>query len=380
MLSWWKKHNNYSMITGLTNKFPLVFFDMTKKERPATDCRRLWRMTVIVAGHPDRRLGGVFLAQLDTTPQGRQTKNRHKRQRRPFPLKFKHQKYIFVYGSLLLPLLFYLSIRLLPTLYTFNIGFREWDLLSSEAAPFIGLDNFRTLFQDDVFIKSVYNTLIYIAIGVSGQLIFGLMVALLLHKINRFVSLFRTIYFIPYVTSVVAISWVFQWILMENGIMNDLLVTFGLNPQPFLNSPTQAIFVIIGAMIWQALGFQMVLFLAGLESIPQLFYEAADIDGASPWQKFRYVTLPLLNPTIVFSAVIGSINFIQVSFTQVINMSVDGSGGPLHSTITVVVYIYQLAFRQFDMGLATAATVLLFLFILALTLFQMKVLTRKFDY
>ena len=111
-----------------------------------------------------------------------------------------------------------------------------------------------------------------------------------------------------------------------------------------------------------------------------MLYEAAEIDGASPWQKFWHVTVPLLNPTIVFSAVIGSINFIQVSFTQVINMSSDGTGGPLNSTMTVVVYIYQLAFRKFDMGLASAATVLLFLFILALTLFQMKVLTRKFDY
>src|SRR5690606_24592698 len=121
------------------------------------------------------------------------------------------------------------------------------------------------------------------------------------------------------------------------------------------------------------IGFQMVLFLAGLENIPQMLYEAADIDGATPWQKFWKVTVPLLNPTIVFSAVIGTINFIQVSFTQVINMSMDGSGGPLHSTITVVVYIYQLAFRQFDLGLASAATVILFLFILGLTLFQMKV-------
>ena len=111
-----------------------------------------------------------------------------------------------------------------------------------------------------------------------------------------------------------------------------------------------------------------------------MLYEAAEIDGASPWQKFWHVTVPLLNPTIVFSAVIGTITFIQVSFTQVINMSTDGRGGPLNSTISVVVYIYQLAFRQFDMGLASAATVILFLFILALTIFQMKVLTKKFDY
>lgn len=299
-------------------------------------------------------------------------------------LKFKgsnkRQQYLFVYTCLLLPILFYLGIRILPTLFTFNVGFREWNLLSTGVRPFVGFENYLALFTDKIFIRSLINTIIYITLGVIGQLIFGIIVALLLHKINRFVGFFRVIYFIPYVTSIVAISWVFQWLLMGNGIVNDLLVKIGLSPQPFLNSPDQAIYVIIAAMIWQAIGFQMVLFLAGLENIPQMLYEASEIDGANSWQKFWHVTIPLLNPTIVFSAVIGTITFIQVSFTQVINMSSDGSGGPLNSTISVVVYIYHLAFRQFDMGMASAATVILFIFIMALTLFQMKVLTKKFDY
>ncbi len=316
--------------------------------------------------------------------QENQSKKTPPIQKKPVKQKFwkklNFQKYLFVYVCLLLPLIFYLGIRILPTLFTFNVGFREWNLLSTEAQPFVGFDNYATLFKDEVFIKAIVNTLIYIVLGVTGQLVFGMVVALLLHKINRFVGFFRVIYFIPYVTSIVAISWVFQWILMGNGIINDVLVKLGLPAQPFLNSPDQAIYVIIGAMIWQSIGFQMILFLAGLENIPDSLYEAADIDGASPWQKFWRVTFPLLNPTIVFSAVIGTITFIQVSFTQVVNMSMDGSGGPLNSTISVVVYIYQLAFRQFDMGLASAATVILFLFILGLTIFQMKVLTKKFDY
>jgi multiple sugar transport system permease protein len=167
---------------------------------------------------------------------------------------------------------------------------------------------------------------------------------------------------------------------MNNGIVNEMLVKIGLPPQLFLNSPDQAIYIIIATMIWQALGFQMVIFLAGLENIPKMFYEAAEVDGANSWQKFKSITIPMLNPTIVFSVVIGSINFIQVSFTQVVNMSVDSAGGPLHSTISIVVYIYQLAFRQYSMGLASAATVILFIFILALTIFQMKVLSKKYDY
>ncbi|WP_084157461.1 carbohydrate ABC transporter permease [Oceanobacillus manasiensis] len=293
---------------------------------------------------------------------------------------YKYQKYIFIFSCLLLPLIFFIGIRILPTLFTFNVGFREWNLLSTGDRPFVGLSNFVTLFKDEVFLKSLLNTFIYIVIGVIGQLTIGIIVALLLHKIKRFVGLFRVIYFIPYVTSIVAISWVFQWLFMSNGFINDFLMNLGFSQQPFLNSPDQAIFVISAAMIWQSIGFQMVLFLAGLSNIPDMLYEASDIDGATPWQKFWHVTVPLLNPTIVFSSIIGMITFIQVSFTQVVNMSMDGSGGPLNSTISVVVYIYQQAFRQYDMGTASAATVILFLFIMSLTIFQMKVLTKKFDY
>ncbi|WP_241773287.1 sugar ABC transporter permease [Bacillus sp. LL01] len=302
-----------------------------------------------------------------------------KRKKRMPNLTLNQSKYVFVYSCLLLPLIFYISIRFIPTLYTFNIGFREWNILSPEK-PFVGLENYVVLANDPIFKKSLINTFIFIIFGVSGQVVIGLAIALLLQRINKFVGVFRVIYFIPYVTSIVAVSWVFRWLFMNNGIVNETLVKLGLPPQLFLNSPDQAIYIIIATMIWQALGFQMVIFLAGLENIPKIFYEAAEVDGANSWQKFKSITIPMLNPTIVFSVVIGSINFIQVSFTQVVNMSVDSAGGPLHSTISLVVYIYQLAFRQYSMGLASAATVILFLFILALTIFQMKVLSKKYDY
>lgn len=291
-------------------------------------------------------------------------------------LTLTQQKYLFVYSCLFIPLLFFISIRFLPMLYTFNVGFREWDILSKDK-PFVGIENYVNLFKDEVFLISIKNTFIYVFVGVMGQVVIGLAVALLLQRINKFVGFFRVIYFIPYVTSVVAVSWVFKWLLMNNGIVNEVLMKLGFEAQLFLRSPDQAIYVIIGTMIWQGLGFQMVIFLAGLENIPKMFYEAAEIDGADGWNKFTRITIPLLNPTIVFSAVIGSIAFLQ-SFTQVLNMT--GSGGPLNSTITMVLYIYELAFQQFKMGYASAATVVLFLIILVFTLFQMKVLTKKFDY
>ncbi|MDQ0253337.1 multiple sugar transport system permease protein [Evansella vedderi] len=317
------------------------------------------------------------MAETTTTTTSQPLKPKPKK--RKSRLTLKQSKYLFVYSCLLLPLIFYITIRFYPTLYTFNIGFREWNILSPEK-PFVGMENYVALAQDPVFRKSLWNTLIFIVFGVSGQVVIGLAIALLLQRINKFVGVFRVIYFIPYVTSIVAVSWVFRWLFMNNGIINEFLVNIGIPPQLFLNSPDQAIYIIIGTMVWQALGFQMVIFLAGLENIPKMFYEAAEVDGANSWHKFKSVTLPLLNPTIVFSVVIGSINFIQVSFTQVVNMSVNAAGGPLHSTITIVVYIYQLAFRQYSMGLASAATVILFLIVLAITIFQMKVLSRKFDY
>lgn len=290
-------------------------------------------------------------------------------------LGVKTQRYLFIYGCLLVPLLFFISVRILPILYSFNVGLREWDLLSEEK-PFVGLDNYAALLGDPVFLLSLKNTLTYVSVGVPGQLIAGLAVALLLQRINRFRGFFRTVYFIPYVTSVVAVSWVFRWILMKNGIANAILVKLGVDPQLFLGSPTQAIYWIIAAMIWQGVGFQMLIFLTGLENIPKLYYDAAAIDGANRWQRFAHITVPLLNPVILFSVVIGSIHFLQ-SFTQVLSMT---SGGPLNSTVSLVLYIYNLAFKHFKMGEAAAATVVLFAMILILSLVQMKVLNKKVEY
>ncbi|MGE6227680.1 carbohydrate ABC transporter permease [Paenibacillus chitinolyticus] len=288
----------------------------------------------------------------------------------------KRQRLFFVYACLLVPLLFFIGVRIVPIVYSFLVGFREWDLLSEEK-PFVGFSNYVALYHDPVFLTSLRNTVIYVLIGVPGQLAAGLAVALLLRRIIRFRAFFRTVYFLPYVTSVVAVSWVFRWIFMKNGIVNGLLLQLGLPSQLFLGSPDQAIFIVTAAMIWQNLGFQMLIFLTGLENIPQEYEEAAAIDGAGVWRRFVHVTLPLLNPVLLFSVIIASISYLQ-SFTQILNMT--SGGGPLNSTKSVVVYIYELAFKQFNMGQATAATVVLFLLILLLSLLQLKTLNRKVEY
>ncbi|MNH83845.1 Lactose transport system permease protein LacF [compost metagenome] len=289
-------------------------------------------------------------------------------------ISYRQKKLLFIYGGLSLPLLYFVGIRMLPILYSFNVSFREWGMLSPKK-PLVGLDNYTQLLGDPLFLKALLNTIIYVAVGVPAQLVTGLGIALLLMQIRKFRGLFRTIYFIPYITSVVAVSWIFRWILMKNGVVNSLLLELGLHAQSFLYSPSQAIFWITAVMVWQNIGFQMLIFMAGIQNIPKIYYEAASIDGATAWRRLVHITLPLLNPVILLSVVIASISFMQ-SFAQVLNMT---NGGPLDSTISVVLHIYNLAFKSFDMGQASAATVILFVMIMALTLLQLKIIGKRYQ-
>lgn len=295
--------------------------------------------------------------------------------RRAARFGYRTKRRAFIYGGLLLPLLYFVGVRLYPILYSFNVSFREWELLSPEK-PFVGLANFESLLGDPDFLRSIANTLYYVAAGVPAQLAAGLAVALLLRRIGRLRGLYRAAYFIPYITSIVAVSWVFRWILMKNGVLNGLLLKLGLDAQPLLYSTSQAIHLVLATMVWQSVGFQMLIFLAGLENIPKEYEEAASIDGAGAWRRFFGVTLPLLRPVVLFSAVIAGIGYLQ-SFAQVLNMT---SGGPLNSTSSIVLRVYDMAFKSFDMGRASAATVILFVLILALTLIQLKTLNRKIEH
>lgn len=266
-----------------------------------------------------------------------------------------------------------------PTLYAMHISLYDWQILADEQ-PWIGLANYQKLFKDEVFWVSLKNTFIYVFVGVPAQIAIGLGVALLIQRLNKFQGLFRMLYFIPYVTSSVAVAWVWRWIMQEHGgLFNQLLLAIGFPAQKLLGSPDQAIYVIIAAIVWQGLGFSMVIFLAGLEAVPTQFYEAAQIDGATGSRQFWHITLPLLNPTIVFSALTGTIRYLQV-FTEVLNMSSQGAGGPLNSTKSLVLFIYEEAFKSFNLSYASATTVVLFVIILVLTIVQSKVITRKFEY
>ncbi len=281
--------------------------------------------------------------------------------------------------TLAVPLLFFVIVRMFPALYAMKLSLYDWSFLS-DSNPWVGLDHYKTLFKDEVFWKSLKNTFVYVVVGVPAQITVGIVVALLIQKVNKFQGLYRMLYFVPYVTSSVAVAWVWRWIMQEHGgLFNQILLGLGFPAQKLLGSPDQAIYVIIASIVWQGMGFSMVIFLAGLEGIPQTFYEAAEIDGANGWHRFWKITFPLLNPTIVFSALTGTIRYLQV-FTEVLNMTNQGQGGPLNSTKSLVLFIYQEAFKSLNLSYASAATAVLFVIILVLTVVQSKVITKKFEY
>lgn len=298
-------------------------------------------------------------------------------------MKLSTRKTLWAYTFLALPLTFFLVVRFFPTLQAFLLSTRDWNA-DPAARTFVGVEHYSRAFGDARLHRAVLNTVLYTAIGVPAQLVLGLAIALLLQSVRFARGLYRAIYFAPYVTPAVAVAWAWSLLLSPQlGYVNTLLVQLGLSPQPFLSSPSQALVTVTGVVVWQYVGFQIVLFLVGLESIPRMYYEAAEIDGANAWQRFTSITLPLLNPIIVFSIIIAtaapSTGFLQL-FTQVLNLNFGDPGGPLNSTLTVVLYIYQIAFKRFDLGYAAAISVLLFVFIFALTLVQLRVTRRKVDY
>lgn len=289
-------------------------------------------------------------------------------------MKMSTRQALTAYSFLLLPIIFYLSIRVFPAIYAFTMSF------SIQGMHTFTLENYSKMFNDSVFWRAVLNTFLYVIITVPLQLILGLIIALAIERVKRFRWFYRIIFFLPYMTSIVAVSWVWRLIYEPSaGVLNSVLTWLHLPAQYWLNDPKLALICISIVIVWQMMGFCMLIFIAGLQGIPRQLYEAAEIDGATKWQSFWYITLPSLNPTIVFLAIIGVIQTLQ-TFTQIVNLTggSNGIGGPLHSTTSIVVYMYNQGFREFDLNFASAVTVFLFVVILIITLVQFKVLNRSY--
>ena len=283
--------------------------------------------------------------------------------------------YLFLLPSLIVFAVFVFF----PLFFSFYASLTRWNLPYQPS--FIGLENYRYIFTDEFgapeFLRSIRNSGYY-ALGVPLNIAVSLSIALLLNQRLKAVSLFRTAYFLPTITSTAAISVVWIWIYhpADYGLLNSILLKLGLSSLRWLRDPHLAMPALILMGLWRGMGYNIIIFLAGLQSIPTSLYEAAEIDGAGSWPRFWNVTLPLLSPTTFYVLVIGVVNSLK-AFTQMHMMT---EGGPLGATTTITYYLYQEAFEHFTMGRASAVACVLFVILLIFTLIQFKVVGSRIHY
>ncbi|MFG2109788.1 carbohydrate ABC transporter permease [Micromonospora chersina] len=265
----------------------------------------------------------------------------------------------------------------LPVVVSLLMSFtdlRSTDLRNPLAVNFVGIDNYARLFSDQLFLRSSINTLVFVVIGVPLTMVLALAAATALNSgLVRFRALFRVGFYLPVVTSIVAIAVVWRFLLdPEIGLVNNLLRLLGIDGPNWLFDTRLALPSLIVMAAWRNFGFLMVIFLAGLQAVPADLYEAATLDGATRWQQFRNVTLPMLRPTLLFGGVITSIGYLQL-FEEPFVMT---QGGPLSSTLSVSFHIYnQFGFGNY--GYAAAASYVLFLAIVALSVVQFRLLGER---
>ena len=263
---------------------------------------------------------------------------------------------------------------LVPIGLTFGLAFTNARLISPRPAEFVGVDNFVRLFEDETFWASLRNTIIFAAVIVPVQSACALGLALLVNVKMRGVNFFRTVYFLPVVTSMVVVSMLWLFMYQKNGLINQVLLKFGIEGPDWLGDPHTALLAIILMSAWQAMGFHMVIWLSGLQTIPADLYEAAELDGAGAWQQFCYVTWPGLRQTRTFILITITISAFAL-FTQVNIMT---QGGPLDATSTVVLMAVRTGFQQQQTGYASAISLVFFVLVLAVTLVN-RYVTRDKD-
>ena len=258
-----------------------------------------------------------------------------------------------------------------PILLAFYISLNEWTLIGTPT--FVGLGNYLDILEDSEFLRAFYNTGVYTLGTVPTSIALGLVVALGLNRKVPGRTLLRSIFFVPVIISLVAVALIASWIFNDNyGIINAALSAVGIGDVPWLSSARWAMISLIIATLWIRLGFNMVIYLAALQSIPTELYDAARVDGASGWRSFRHITWPLLGPTTFLLVIINIIYSLHV-FDLIYVMT---GGGPGFSTTVLVQYIYQMAFTEGQMGYASAIGVVLYLLLLIFTVFQWRV-TRQ---
>lgn len=280
----------------------------------------------------------------------------------------------------LLPVLLIISIfYIYPIIKTFDMSFYSSYNYIKDIVFEKGFDNYLYLMRDKDFWIAITNTGIYVLVVTPISIILSLVIAVFLNSKIKFKNLFRSIYFLPFITSTVAISIVFRWIFhYEYGILNYLLNLLNIDPIKWITDPKWSMVSLIILSVWKSLGYNIIIFLAGLQNIDSGYTLAARIDGANFIQRIKNITIPLLSPTIFFVSIITLINAFKV-FSEVFALF-DKQPGPLNSCLTMVYYIYNKFYNHYQYGIASAAVVILFLIIISLNFIQFKIGERKVNY
>ncbi|WP_129723213.1 carbohydrate ABC transporter permease [Xylanivirga thermophila] len=271
---------------------------------------------------------------------------------------------------LMIPGIFLIIFTLLPTIGAVGLSFTDYNVFTP--SKWVGGQNYAKILHDAKFWSAIKNTIYYWILVTPALTIFSILLAVLVNRDVKGVSVYRLIYYFPVLISVVVTAMLWKWMFQEDGIINYLLHLFGVAPKAWLTSRNLVIPSLAIVTIWQGLGYYMLFYLAGLQSIPNDLYEAADIEGAGFWKKQWYVTIPLLRPVIFFVAVVSTMSAFK-EFTLMLTMT---NGGPIGASTTVVFLVFEKAFEQLQMGYASAISCILFLIILLITLLNQKVLDK----
>ncbi len=283
-----------------------------------------------------------------------------------------YMPYLFVAPILLLMAAF----TYYPIWMSFDLSFRSWDFLS-DAKPYVGLQNYKTLLASSEFTNAVKITVLFVVFSVPVRLVLALLIASYLIREDRISRFMRGAFFLPTVTSSVAIAVIFSWFFSTDiGMANAILSWFGIPQQQWLQQPSLALIVLIVVNTWKQIGYDIVIYIAGLQAIPRDLYEATAIDGASRWKTFRFITLPLLMPTTYFLLVVSVIEAFQV-FTIVDVMT---EGGPAGGTDMLVYILYRIGFTLFDIGQGSALAVMLFILLVVITVIKSRFLGKRVHY
>ena len=267
--------------------------------------------------------------------------------------------------------IFFLTFVAFPVLFSFWLMFHKWNIISP--MEFAGLTNFERLVQDRMFFRSLWNTLVFLVIHIPLQIVVALFFAELLNRNIRFRGFFRAAYFLPVVVSGVVVTMLWQQLYgFDTGLFNRLLVSVGLPKIGWINDPKIAMPSIAFMATWKNVGLYIILFLVGLQSVPPQQYEAADIEGATSWQKVWYITLPGINPTIFMVVVLSTIG----GFSLFIEPYIMTGGGPLNSTLSAFLYIYKQGFFYYHMGYAATLGIVFALMVMAVIVIQRRFIEK----